>query len=415
MTRPIRATIDRAALRHNFGVARRHAGVGAGPSQADVSPPVTASGDFMGGSESGLRALGAIKSARLWSVVKANAYGHGLERAVAALADITDGFALIELERAVRLRAAGLELPILMLEGFYAAEELPLFIEHRLIPVLHRLDQIHTLLAAGWPATLPVYLKLDTGMHRLGLDAAGLAAAMAALAGKVPDITLMTHFADADGPRGVAWQLERFATLTAGMDLPRSLSNSAALLRFPDLVTNDWARPGIMLYGGSPFPELISAAELDLQPVMTLQSEIIAVQTLAAGDSVGYGCAFTADRTMRIGVVACGYADGYPRHAPTGTPVLVDGIRTRTLGRVSMDKLCVDLTELPAKVGVTEGNPCGTGWTAANEVVTGTTVTLWGRAGETVLPADEVATAASTISYELFCALSARVPVNEIN
>ncbi|MDP2169522.1 MAG: alanine racemase [Rhodocyclaceae bacterium] len=385
MTRPIRATIDRAALRHNFGVARRHAGVGAGPSQADA-PPV-------GGSESGLRARGAIKSARLWSVVKANAYGHGLERAVAALADVTDGFALIELERAVRLRAAGLELPILMLEGFYAAEELPLFIEHRLTPVLHRLDQIHTLLAAGWPATLPVYLKLDTGMHRLGLDAAGLAAAMAALAGKVPDITLMTHFADADGPRGVAWQLERFATLTAGMDLPRSLSNSAALLRFPDLVTNDWARPGIMLYGGSPFPELISAAELDLQPVMTLQSEIIAVQTLAAGDSVGYGCAFTADRTMRIGVVACGYADGYPRHAPTGTPVLVDGIRTRTLGRVSMDKLCVDLTELPAKVGV------------------GGTATLWGRAGETVLPADEVATAAGTISYELFCALAARVSV----
>ncbi|MDO9243820.1 MAG: alanine racemase C-terminal domain-containing protein, partial [Rhodocyclaceae bacterium] len=165
----------------------------------------------------------------------------------------------------------------------------------------------------------------------------------------------------------------------------------------------DWARPGIMLYGGSPFPQLKSAAELDLQPVMTLQSEIIAVQTLAVGDSVGYGCTFTADRPMRVGVVACGYADGYPRHAPTGTPVLVDGIRTRTLGRVSMDKLCVDLTDLPAKVGA--------GGKAANEVVTGTTVTLWGRTGETVLPADEVATAAGTISYELFCALAARVSV----
>jgi alanine racemase len=361
MSRPIRATIDRAALRHNFATARRHAG-----------------------------------AAKLWSVVKANAYGHGLERAVTALAELTDGFALIEIERAVRLRAAGLKQPILMLEGFYAADELPLFIEHRLIPVLHRSDQVQTLLAARWPAALPVYLKLDTGMHRLGFDAAGLAAALTALAGEVTDITLMTHFADADGARGVDWQLERFATLTAGMDLPCSLANSAALLRFPEVV-NDWARPGIMLYGGSPFPQLISAAELDLQPVMTLQSEIIAVQTLAAGDSVGYGCSFTAEQAMRIGVVACGYADGYPRHAPTGTPVLVDGLRTRTLGRVSMDKLCVDLTDLPAKVGA------------------GGTATLWGKAGETVLPADEVATAAGTISYELFCALAARVPVSEIN
>ncbi|MHB1358323.1 MAG: alanine racemase [Rhodocyclaceae bacterium] len=361
MTRPIRATIDRAALRHNFGTARRHAG-----------------------------------AAKLWSVVKANAYGHGLERAVAAFAEVTDGFALIELERAVCLRAAGLQLPILMLEGFYTADELPLFIEYRLTPVLHRLDQIQMLLAANWPAVLPVYLKLDTGMHRLGFDAAGLAAARAALAGKVSDITLMTHYADADGPRGVDWQLERFAALTAGLELPRSLANSAALLRYPHAL-GDWARPGIMLYGGSPFPQLKSAAELDLQPVMTLQSEIIAVQTLAVGDSVGYGCTFTADRPMRVGVVACGYADGYPRHAPTGTPVLVDGIRTRTLGRVSMDKLCVDLTELPVKVGV------------------GGTATLWGRAGETVLPADEVATAAGTISYELFCALAARVPVSEVN
>ncbi|MDP3036255.1 MAG: alanine racemase [Rhodocyclaceae bacterium] len=367
MSRPIRATIDLAALRHNFGVARCHAG-----------------------------------TARLWSVVKANAYGHGLSRAVDALAGLTDGFALIELDRAVALREAGLKLPILMLEGFYTADEVPLFIEHRLIPVLHRPDQIHTLLAADWPATLPVYLKLDTGMHRLGLAAAGLAAARAALAGRVADITLMTHFADADGPRGVDWQIERFAALTAGMELPRSLANSAALLRYPHAL-GDWARPGIMLYGGSPFPQLKSAAELDLQPVMTLQSEIIAVQTLAVGDSVGYGCTFTADRPMRVGVVACGYADGYPRHAPTGTPVLVDGIRTRTLGRVSMDKLCVDLTDLPAKVGA--------GGKAANEVVTGTTVTLWGRTGETVLPADEVATAAGTISYELFCALAARVSV----
>jgi len=353
MSRPIRAAIDRAALRHNFRVARRHAG-----------------------------------AARLWAVVKANAYGHGFERAVDALRADADGFALIELENAVRLREGGLTAPILMLEGFYAADELPLFVRHRLIPVLHRPDQVTALLAAGWPADLPVYLKTDSGMHRLGFDAAGLAAAKSALAGRRIETVLMTHFADADGPRGIDWQLERFATMTTGMDDARSLGNSATILRFSDRV-GDWGRPGIMLYGGSPFAE-ISAAELGLRPVMTLESEIIAVQDLAPGESVGYGCTFTADRPMRVGVVACGYADGYPRHAPTGTPVLVDGARTRTLGRVSMDKLCVDLTDL--KVGV------------------GGTATLWGNG----LPADAVAAAAGTISYELFCALAPRVPVIEV-
>lgn len=359
MTRPIRAVIDRDALRHNHGVARRQAG-----------------------------------AARLWSVVKANAYGHGLERAVDALQPIADGFALIELERAVTLRTAGVALPILLLEGFYAREELPAFITHRLIPVIHRLEQVRQLAAADWPGDLPVYLKLDSGMHRLGLDAAGLAEARTLLAGKVRELVLMTHFADADGPHGVAWQLEHFNAMTVNSSMPRSLANSAALLRFPEAMQHrpdDWARPGIMLYGGSPFADR-SAAELDLQPVMTLYSEIIAVQALAAGESVGYGCSFSADRDMRVGVVACGYADGYPRHAPTGTPVLVAGQRSRLLGRVSMDKLCVDLTGLSEKVGV------------------GETVTLWGEG----LPADEVATAAGTISYELFCALAQRVPVVEV-
>lgn len=353
MSRPIRAVIDRAALRHNLGVARRHGG-----------------------------------SARLWAVVKANAYGHGLERAVAALREDADGFALIELERAVRLRESGLSAPLLMLEGFYATDELPLFIRHRLIPVLHRADQVATLLAAGWPADLPVYLKINSGMNRLGFDAAGLAAAKSALAERRIESVLMTHFADADGPRGIDWQLERFGAMTAGMNDPRSLGNSATILRFADKV-GDWARPGIMLYGGSPFPECTAEA-LGLRPVMTLQSEIIAVQDLAPGESVGYGCTFTAARPMTVGVVACGYADGYPRHAPTGTPILVDGIRTRTLGRVSMDKLCVDLTDL--KVGA------------------GGTAILWGNG----LPADEVASAAGTISYELFCALAPRVPVTEV-
>ncbi|MBS3934912.1 MAG: alanine racemase [Sulfuritalea sp.] len=354
MSRPIRATIDLSALRHNFAVARRHAG-----------------------------------PARLWAVVKANAYGHGLNRAVAALADLTDGFALIELERAVALREAGLDLPILLLEGFYSADELPLLIRHRLIPVVHRLDQVSMLLDAGWPADLPVYLKLNTGMNRLGFAAAGLSAAKSALAGRRIEAVLMTHFADADGPRGIDWQLARFDAMTTDMAGARSLGNSATILRFPAEV-GDWARPGIMLYGGSPFAE-IPAAELDLRPVMTLESGIIAVQDLAPGASVGYGCTFTAERPMKVGVVACGYADGYPRHAPTGTPILVEGRRTRTLGRVSMDKLCVDLTDLPATVGA------------------GGTATLWGEG----MPADQVAAAAGTISYELFCALAQRVPVIE--
>jgi alanine racemase len=367
--RPIRAFIDAAALRHNFAIARRHAG-----------------------------------QLRLWAVVKANAYGHGLERAVNALADSADGFTLIELDRAIALRQAGLAKPILMLEGFYAAQELSHFARHRLIPVVHRFDQVQQLLAADWPGDLPVYLKLDTGMHRLGLDAAGLRRAHAALAGKAPAV-LMTHFADADGPSGIDWQMERFAAMTAGIDAPRSLANSAALLRYPDAIggARDWARPGIMLYGGSPFPDLRSAAALDLRPAMALASEIIAVQELAPGESVGYGCTFTAERPMRVGVVACGYADGYPRHAPTGTPVLVAGLRTRTLGRVSMDKLCIDLTDLNNKVGAGDTAP-------RREIGVGSEVTLWGRG----LAADEVASAAGTVSYELFCALAARVPVTEV-
>jgi alanine racemase len=376
MTRPLLATIDRAALRHNFGIARGCAG-----------------------------------RARLWAVVKANAYGHGLQRTVDTLAELADGFALIELERAVALREAGPDLPILLLEGFYTAVELPLLIRHRLIPVVHRPDQVRMLQEARWPADLPVYLKLNTGMNRLGFDTTDFSAAHAALRGRMP-LVLMTHFADADGPRGVDWQLARFAAMTAGLDGPCSLANSAALLRHAQAI-GDWVRPGIMLYGGSPFADR-SAAELGLQPVMTLRSEIIAVQNLAAGDSVGYGCSFTADKPMCVGVVACGYADGYPRHAPTGTPVLVDGQRTRTLGRVSMDKLCVDLTDL--KLGAPQGLPSVAGVTAlsrhAANMVTApaaSRVTLWGEG----LPADAVAAAAGTISYELFCALAQRVSVLE--
>ncbi|MDR2239982.1 MAG: alanine racemase [Zoogloeaceae bacterium] len=356
MTRPIRAAIDLAALRGNFAVARARAG-GAG----------------------------------VWAVIKANAYGHGLMRTAAALAGQADGFALLDLADAIALREAGYRQPILLLEGFFAAHELPLFVEYSLTPVVHTLEQVALLTEAVLPIRLPVYLKLNTGMNRLGLSAEECPAALTALETSlnVRDVTLMTHFADADMARGIAWQMACFEEAAAGCGQPVSLANSAALLRFPE-THRGWVRPGIMLYGASPFPQEESAEALGLRPVMTLSSELIAAREIAAGERVGYGGIFTAERPMRVGVVACGYADGYPRHAPSGTPVLIDGRRARTLGRVSMDMLAVDLDGMP-------------------EAGIGSPVVLWGEG----LPVDEVAAAAGTISYELLCALAPRVPVVE--
>ena len=363
MSRPIRARLDWAALRHNHGVVRRYTG-GAG----------------------------------VWSVVKADAYGHGLLAAARALGEAADGLALIELEGAVALRDAGISHPILMLEGPYQVDDLPLFAELELTPVLHTMWQVEALVAASLPVRLPVYLKLNTGMNRLGFNADEFPQALGKLvaADCVASVTLMSHFSDADETRGIRHQLERFRAMAGSRELPASLANSAALLRFPESI-GDWVRPGIMLYGASPFPAMQSAAELDLRPVMTLESELIAVRELERGDTVGYGSGYVAQGAMRIGVVACGYGDGYPRHAPTGTPVAVAGRRTQTLGRVSMDKICVDLSALPATVGV------------------GDAVTLWGGEGDMHVPADEVATAAGTVAYEMFCALAARVPLIDVD
>ena len=355
MSRPIRVRIDADALRHNLAVARAHVG-----------------------------------TSRIYSVVKANAYGHGLRRVAQALDGLTDGFALIEIENAIRLRQWGFRQPILMLEGFYCAEDLAVFAEYDLTPVLHSTAQVELFCHAALPVRLPAYLKLNTGMNRLGLNPGEFFPVLAKLlAARCGQLTLMTHFADADGPTGVAEQMTVLEASRCGRRFPVCLANSAALLRFPQ-THGDWVRPGIMLYGSSPFPDQRSAAELDLRPVMTLASELISVRDIVAGDRVGYGGSFVAPTAMRIGTVACGYADGYPRHAPTGTPVLVGGRRTRTLGRVSMDKLCVDLTGID---DAWEGMP----------------VILWGEG----MPADEVATAAGTVSYELFCALAERVPVEE--
>lgn len=332
------------------------------------------------------RAQAAMPGAKVWAVVKADAYGHGLLNAMHAFA-AADGLSLVELDRAVRLREAGWQKPLMMMEGMFEPADLGEMAAHSLQPVLHNDEQLTMLEAFDGPA-LDVHLKINTGMNRLGFRperARELFARLRALRA-VRRVSLLTHFANAENPAAMLsaeLQWQRFREYCAGIDAEISLSNSAALLNKPSLRC-DWVRPGVMLYGGSPGGG--TAAAFGLQPAMTLRSALISVQDLQPGDSVGYGSVFTADRAMRIGVVACGYADGYPRHAPTGTPVLVGGVRTRLLGRVSMDMLCIDLAPLP---GAQVGTP----------------VVLWGEG----LPIDDVAEAAGTISYELMCAIAPRV------
>jgi alanine racemase len=356
--RPIKARISQAALAHNLAVARQHAG-----------------------------------RARVWAVVKANAYGHGLLRAAPALAG-ADGYALLDIDEAIRLRDAGFDHPILLLEGFFDYTDLLQLAAYRLTTVVHSLWQVEMLEAAALPVALPVVVKLNSGLNRLGFEKKDFRNAVMRLQAcrAVSGIALMTHFADADGTRGIAGQMERFRAATEGFNLPVSVCNSAALLRFPEVSSSDpdaWVRPGIMLYGCSPFADR-SAAELGLKPAMTLTSEIIGVQHLKAGDEVGYGGTFKAEQDMRVGVIACGYADGYPRHAASGAPVLVAGRLTKSVGRVSMDMIAVDISSWP-DLGV------------------GAPVTLWGEG----LDADVVGRHAGTVGYELLCALAPRVPVIE--
>jgi len=321
------------------------------------------------------------------SVIKADAYGHGLLRAAEALA-ATDGYALLDIHDAVRLREAGYRQAILLLEGFFSAADLPVIAEYDLTSVVHSAEQIAMLDAYPGSGALDVWLKVNSGMNRLGFAPQQVAQTIERLRRHraVRDITLMTHFANADEARGVAEPLALFSDVAAPHRVARSLANSAALLRYPE-THGDWVRPGIMLYGASPYAE-VSAQQLGLKPAMTLSSRIIATQELRAGDEVGYGALFRAEQAMRIGIVACGYADGYPRHAPNGTPILVDGQRTRTVGRVSMDMLYADLSALP-------------------RADVGSPVVLWGEG----MAIEEVAQAAGTVSYELMCALTPRVPV----
>ena len=356
--RPARALIDLDALRHNYRLARE------------------------------------LSGARALAVVKADAYGHGSVRCAQALEAEADGFAVACIEEALVLREAGIRAPILLLEGFFEADELALIDQHDLWCVIHAQWQIEVIEQAQLSKPLTAWLKLDSGMHRVGLHPADYQHAYRRLlaSGKVSKIVLMSHFARADEPEcgRTAEQLEVFQQARDGISAEVSLRNSPAVLGWPQLFektgASDWVRPGIMLYGATPFEQAQQQAAR-LQPVMTLESKVISVRELPAGEPVGYGARFVAERPTRVGVVAMGYADGYPRHAPSGTPVMVDGQLTRLIGRVSMDMLTVDLTDLP-QAGL------------------GSHVELWGKQ----VLASDVAMAAGSIPYQIFCNLR-RVPL----
>jgi alanine racemase len=357
MPRPIQAIIDLPALRHNLARCREAAG-----------------------------------GRKLWAVVKANAYGHGIENAVRAFA-AADGLGLLDLAEAERARAAGWTRPILLLEGIFAAQDLEAVEALDLTIVVHNDDQLAWLAAARPQRRLAVYLKLNTGMNRLGFVGAEVQQALTRLQAlrHVQLAALMTHFANADrasaeeGPASVVEQLQRFAEWTQGWTGERCLANSSALFLQPS-AGGDAVRPGIALYGGTPMGGT-PAARYGLRAGMHLRARLIAVRDVDIGAVLGYGARWTARQPTRVGVVACGYADGYPRVAPDGTPVAVEGQRVSLVGRVSMDMVTVDLSQVPtARVG--------------------SEVELWGD----LVPIDEVAERAGTVGYELMCALAARVP-----
>lgn len=358
MPRPIRAIVHTSALRNNLAVVRR-----------------------------------AAPDARVWAVVKANAYGHGIERVFEGLRG-ADGFALLDLDEAQRVRDLGWRGPILLLEGVFEQRDLEWCSRLDLWHTVHCEEQIDMLAAHKTNVPQRVFLKMNSGMNRLGFAAQRYRAAWTRLNAlpQVDEISLMTHFSDADGPRGVQAQMDVFATTTRDLPGERSVSNSAATLRHRDAqLPTDWIRPGIAVYGSSPDHPAHSANDWGLLPTMTLTARIIAAYEIPAGASIGYGSNFVASQAMRIGVVACGYADGYPRVCPTGTPVLVEGVRSRTLGRVSMDMIVVDLGPVP-------------------QAGFGSEVVFWGQAHNgAILCIDEVAAQAGTVGYELMCALAARV------
>ncbi|MEY3651365.1 MAG: hypothetical protein RLZZ351_730 [Pseudomonadota bacterium] len=352
--RPIQATIDRSALNHNLSVVKATA-----------------------------------KPSKVMAVVKANGYGHGLLNAAKGLA-AADAFAVLGLDEALALRNAGYQQEILLLEGVFSVDEL-LVVSNQNISIVVHCDAQIEMLEDTHIESISVYLKMNTGMNRLGFKPEVFESTLSRLAQckQVKDITLMTHFATADEAQGISVPFALFNRVIEDKSYPKSVANSASILRFSETHL-DWVRPGIMLYGATPIAGQ-SAASFGLRAAMTFTSQIIATQALEIGESIGYGGRFTADKKMRIGIVACGYADGYPRHAPNGTPIAVDGLMTQTLGRVSMDMLFVDLSELP-------------------DATIGSSVELWGNQ----VPVDAVAESAGTIGYELLCAVAPRVPMKVV-
>ena len=354
MRRAARARIDLSALRHNLRVVR------------DAAP-----------------------GSRIMAVVKAEAYGHGMLEVARAIAGECDGLAVSCVQEAAVLRDAGVQGGITLLQGFKDTEELEAAVHLGVRTVVHEPGQVACLMAARLTSPVAVWLKLDTGMYRLGFAPSRVRSLLQGLddTGKVAGTPgFMTHLACADEPgRGeTADQMRVFDEATAGLPGERSIANSAAILAVPE-AHRDWVRPGIMLYGASPIVSA-TADELGLRPAMTVTAPVVAVKSLKPGDAVGYGASFVCTRPCRLAVVATGYGDGYPRHAPSGTPVLLHGKRCGLLGRVSMDMLAVDVTDVP-------------------DVQVGDTATLWGEG----LPVDEIATAAGTISYELLCSVGGRL------
>ncbi len=352
MSRPIQASVDHSALTHNLAVVRQYT------------------------------------AAKVWSVVKANAYGHGLERCHSALAS-TDGFALLNFEEAILLREAGVTQPILLLEGFFNPNDLPLIDHYQLTTAIHSDWQLKALAEFTSTRPLSVYLKVNTGMNRLGFAPNQVAKVwnMLSSLSSVGHVTVMTHFARADeGAAFIEEPLQRLQQATSGIECERCCANSAATLWHPQ-THHQWVRPGVILYGASPTSDPADIATTGLRPVMTLSSQLIAIQEVGSGEGIGYGHRYLNTQSRRIGIVACGYADGYPRHAPSGTPVIVAGKRSQTLGTVSMDMMMVDLSACP-------------------EAQIGSSVELWG----SQLSVDEVALAANTVGYELLTAVTQRVP-----
>jgi alanine racemase len=357
VTPMVSATIDAGALRHNLNVVRQWA-----------------------------------PKSRVMAVIKANAYGHGLV-AVARALESTDAFAVARVDEGLTLRAAGINTPTVLLEGVFDREQLDAAAGANFDLVVHTSEQIELLRTAAAGARFKVWLKLDSGMNRLGFKGAAFGdahAALSALESVQSPVNLFTHLASADLPElpSTSEQLALFAAATGSLSGERSLENSAAMLSFPEHQA-DWVRPGLLLYGVSPFTGSIGA-DYGLRPAMTLHSHVIAVKDLAPGERVGYGGDWTAIRPTRLAVAAVGYGDGYPRSLPSGAPVLVNGERAGLVGRVSMDMIGIDVTNL------------------RRPPVLGDPVVLWGEG----LPVEEIAVWADTIPYELLCGISQRVAVN---